>query len=174
MQEGMVLWNCYACNNNSNCGFADSNYTIIIDTTAPVVSLVAPVNNTLESSSSIVTFMYNVTDVSTIANCSLYIDNTLNQTDTTITKDTNQTFTQFLANGNYNWSVKCFDSVGLEGANEVYNLSINYSGTNWHISTEADLDLKPGEHTLCLQAADGAHTALSGEGTTQVVTLSVH
>ncbi|MCK5176338.1 MAG: hypothetical protein KAQ92_01305, partial [Candidatus Aenigmarchaeota archaeon] len=64
----------------------------------------------------------------------------LNQTDTTITKDTNQTFTQFLANGNYNWSVKCFDSVGLEGANEVYNLSINYSGTNWHISTEADLE----------------------------------
>lgn len=27
-------------------------------------------------------------------------------------------------------------------------------------STSADLDLEPGEHTLCLQAGDGEHTAL--------------
>lgn len=40
-------------------------------------------------------------------------------------------------------------------------------------STAADLSLAPGEHTLCLQAADGAHTALPGEGTTQIVSISV-
>jgi hypothetical protein len=39
--------------------------------------------------------------------------------------------------------------------------------------TEATLELTPGEHTLCLQAADGVHTALAGEGTTQVVTITV-
>jgi hypothetical protein len=39
--------------------------------------------------------------------------------------------------------------------------------------TEAILELTPGEHTLCLQAADGVHTALAGEGSTQVVTITV-
>jgi hypothetical protein len=39
--------------------------------------------------------------------------------------------------------------------------------------TEATLELTPGEHTLCLQAADGVHTALAGDGVTQVVTITV-
>jgi hypothetical protein len=39
--------------------------------------------------------------------------------------------------------------------------------------TEATLELTPGEHTLCLQAADGAHTALAGEGATQIVRITV-
>ena len=38
---------------------------------------------------------------------------------------------------------------------------------------EADLELAPGTHTLCLQAADGAHTALSGDGMTQKITITV-
>ncbi len=38
---------------------------------------------------------------------------------------------------------------------------------------EADLELAPGAHTLCLQAADGAHTALSGAGMTQTITITV-
>jgi hypothetical protein len=39
--------------------------------------------------------------------------------------------------------------------------------------TEATLELTPGEHTLCLQAADGVHTALAGDGLVQVVTITV-
>jgi hypothetical protein len=38
---------------------------------------------------------------------------------------------------------------------------------------EADLDLAPGTHTLCLQAGDGYHTALFGEGMTQTITITV-
>ena len=38
---------------------------------------------------------------------------------------------------------------------------------------EAELELAPGAHTLCLQAADGAHTALSGDGLTQKITITV-
>ncbi len=40
-------------------------------------------------------------------------------------------------------------------------------------STIADLELAPGEHTLCLQAADGAHVALEGNGLTHEVSLTV-
>ena len=38
---------------------------------------------------------------------------------------------------------------------------------------EAKLALSPGTHTLCLQAADGAHIALAGAGMTQKITLTV-
>ena len=33
--------------------------------------------------------------------------------------------------------------------------------------------LEPGTHTLCLQAADGAHTALPGEGMTHTISITV-
>ena len=39
--------------------------------------------------------------------------------------------------------------------------------------TEATLELTPGEHTLCLQAADGAHTVLPGDEARQVVRITV-
>ena len=38
---------------------------------------------------------------------------------------------------------------------------------------EAELVLTPGKHTLCLQAADGGHTALSGAGMTQQISITV-
>lgn len=38
---------------------------------------------------------------------------------------------------------------------------------------EAEITLTPGKHTLCLQAADGSHTALSGAGMTQQISITV-
>jgi hypothetical protein len=38
---------------------------------------------------------------------------------------------------------------------------------------EAELDLAPGSHTLCLQAADGAHIALEGAGLQQTIMVTV-
>lgn len=38
---------------------------------------------------------------------------------------------------------------------------------------EADLELAPGAHTLCLQSADGVHTALPGDGMTQTIAITV-
>jgi hypothetical protein len=39
--------------------------------------------------------------------------------------------------------------------------------------TEAEIALTPGEHTLCLQAADGNHVALAGAGMTQTIAVTV-
>jgi hypothetical protein len=39
--------------------------------------------------------------------------------------------------------------------------------------TEAELALASGEYTLCLQAADGEHKALEGDGMTQVIKITV-
>lgn len=38
---------------------------------------------------------------------------------------------------------------------------------------EAELTLSPGTHTLLLQASDGAHVALPGEGMTHKITVTV-
>ena len=38
---------------------------------------------------------------------------------------------------------------------------------------EATLELAAGAHTLCLQAADGAHIALPGDGLTQKISVTV-
>lgn len=38
---------------------------------------------------------------------------------------------------------------------------------------EANLELEPGTHRLCLQAADGAHVALPGDGLKQQITITV-
>ena len=38
---------------------------------------------------------------------------------------------------------------------------------------EAELELAPGPHTLCLQAADGLHVALPGDGMTQTIAITV-
>lgn len=40
-------------------------------------------------------------------------------------------------------------------------------------STETELALESGTHTLCLQSADGAHTALPGEGMTHTISVTV-
>ncbi|MEZ4767749.1 MAG: DUF4399 domain-containing protein [Caldilineales bacterium] len=40
-----------------------------------------------------------------------------------------------------------------------------------HGQVEATLELAPGSHTLCLQAADGAHVALPGADLTQKINI---
>lgn len=37
----------------------------------------------------------------------------------------------------------------------------------------ATVDLAPGSHTLCLQAADGVHSALAGDGATELIEITV-
>jgi hypothetical protein len=38
---------------------------------------------------------------------------------------------------------------------------------------ETELELAAGEHRLCLQAADGLHVALAGDGMTQTISVVV-
>ncbi|HDK41960.1 MAG TPA: VCBS repeat-containing protein, partial [Candidatus Pacearchaeota archaeon] len=128
LSAGTYLWNVYSCDVDNNCDWGNLNYTLTItavDTTSPTVNLVSPANNTLETSSNSITFTYNVTDASSVSNCSLIINNQVNSTNTSITKDTNQTFTQTLSNADYNWSVNCTDSANNVGSSGVYNLSVN-------------------------------------------------
>ena len=98
------------------------NFTI--DNTNPTINLKEPLNNEyLSNNSFIVTF--NVTDTNAINNCSLYIDNTLTQTNTSIIKGVNTTFNLSLQAGNtYEYNITCYDSANNLNTSETRTFTI--------------------------------------------------
>ncbi len=126
LAEGTIIWNvqCYDTASVSNMAFATNNYTAIKDTTAPTIALSAP-SDGYASTTTTLGFEYSVTDFSNIASCSLIINNAVDQTDTTITKSTAQTFTQTLSAGTHTWSINCTDAVGNTNASGSRSLTIS-------------------------------------------------
>lgn len=95
------------------------------DIVPPNITLISPANDsTLDAG--VVNFNYNVTDHSSIENCSLLINGAVNQTDTSVTKNIQQTFTVSLSEGSYNWSVLCYDDSSNYnlGSSETWLLTI--------------------------------------------------
>lgn len=74
MTQGVFVWNCYSCDNSSNCAFASSNITFIIDTTNPYFSP-APTNQTSEYGSS---FSYDTDAYDTMTSVDSYRINNSN------------------------------------------------------------------------------------------------
>ncbi|MBI2136199.1 S8 family serine peptidase, partial [Candidatus Woesearchaeota archaeon] len=100
-------------------------YWLNVDADSPIVKLESPANNSLLTANPVV-FNYNVTDATTnVSNCTLFLNSTANQTNTTVLTEVTQNFTLNLANGNYNWSVKCYDYVNNLGFSAENNFSIN-------------------------------------------------
>ena len=93
-----------------------------LDTLSPNVTLVYPANgSTLTTVSA--NFTYNVTDDYGVDNCTLYLNGTKNNTDTSITSGVNSTINVTLYSGVFNWTVKCYDTAGN------FNSSGNFSFT---------------------------------------------
>ncbi|MBW2999136.1 hypothetical protein KY339_00560, partial [Candidatus Woesearchaeota archaeon] len=90
---------------------ATDNVVIIADTEPPSINLVSPGNNTFDIDGNL-SFVYQANNSgSGIQNCSLYINNVLNQTDYTVEEGINQNFTLDNAtDGIYAWNITCFDN----------------------------------------------------------------
>ena len=56
LEENSYLWNCLVYKNKNTFGFAPENYTFKIDTTLPNLTLVAPLNNSLNTTSNLIDF----------------------------------------------------------------------------------------------------------------------
>jgi len=83
--DGVYNWYIKACDGDNNCNSSGTRI-FYLDRGYPVVSLISPANASTSTSASI-TFSYNVSDVD-ITSCILIIDNSVDQTDTSITEDT--------------------------------------------------------------------------------------
>jgi len=107
------------------------------DTTPPVVSLMTADGS--KTAVSAMTLKYNVTDISNITNCSILLNNKINKTGLSITKDVIRAFTVGnLSLGNYNWNIVCADQYNNTGASgnrmfEVYKTS-KFSGSTTNLS----------------------------------------
>ncbi|MBU0459937.1 MAG: hypothetical protein KJ771_03950, partial [Nanoarchaeota archaeon] len=106
-----------------------SNVTLaFLDIYVPIITLISPENNNLSTTGKVV-FEYNVTDYSNIANCSLIFSGTINETDTSVTRNITQNFTKTnLVDGIYNWSVNCTDTTGNENNSEFRILNVSKIG----------------------------------------------
>jgi len=122
--EGRYAWNCKANDTIGLETFGQFNRSFTIDLTPPVVYLMSPDDHN-QSSSTTITFQYNITDARTgITNCSLILNNAIYSTDPTITETVPQSFIETLAVGQYNWSIICFDTAGHSNTTAVRNLTI--------------------------------------------------
>ena len=114
----------YACGDLELTSGFSTIRSYILDTTLPNITLISQ-NNSNFSSKTVILY-YNVTDASNISNCSLYINNSLSSTSTSIIKDINQNFSVDLNDGTYNWKVGCYDLVNNADNSSTYVFSVSY------------------------------------------------
>ena len=120
--DGHYSWYILACDAYSNCQQTDTQ-DFYLDRAYPKIYLNSPDNALTWTSSSTVTFSYNVSDTD-IANCSLIIDNVVQQTNE---GNTTLTFAKVLGNAVYNWSINCTDYVGYTNNSETRMLIVSYT-----------------------------------------------
>ncbi|MGV8150807.1 MAG: CARDB domain-containing protein [Candidatus Woesearchaeota archaeon] len=104
----------YATTNNprNRPGSGYDWFNVLQDIFGPVISLIYP-SNGLTAHTGDITFTYNASDIgTTVANCSLYINGILNQTNLTINESSANSFiVPGMIEGRYNWSVRCYDNI---------------------------------------------------------------
>ncbi len=97
---------------------------IRIGATEPAILLISPANGYKINDGSL-SFSYQVSAVLDITSCSLILSGSIDQTDTTIIKDTAQSFTKSgLGNGAYTWSINCTDAVGNINSSETRSFTV--------------------------------------------------
>lgn len=110
----------------------------ISDTSGPIINLTMPINRSGTPHGNI-TFLYNVSDLSNVNNCSLIINGKINRTENSISKNTP---IYFIVNntdiGVYNWSINCTDSLGFNSSSEERVFSVflmtNFNGSTNNLS----------------------------------------
>ena len=168
--DGVYQWYIEAWDSDNNSQ-TSAMRTFYLDRASPVVTSISPASGSTSASAS-VTFSYNVSDVD-IANCSLIINNVIDQTDTSVTENTTQTFNKTMSNGNYNWYVNCTDYVGYINSSAMRSLTVSVSSTNGGSSggsggssaktySPTEAQLKEG-YTNSLSTGDKMSFGLGGE-----------
>ncbi len=79
------------------------------DTTPPAIILNSPANNSVDYDGD-VSFNYTPYDASGVYSCSLYINNTLWETDYNIENNQSNYFNESFSRGEYSWKIKCTDN----------------------------------------------------------------
>ena len=94
-----------------------------------LVKLDNPFNNSIDLDSNI-TFSFIISNSSfQMNNCSLIFQDNINQTNTNITNETQYFYINNLPNGNYNWSVGCYQTNGNFSSSETREFEVFIDST---------------------------------------------
>ncbi len=105
---------------------------IYLDTQAPNITLNSPTNNEILTNN-LTTFNATVSDNIAISNVSLYINNTLNQTNSSGFNNTNYIFNQTLNDGWWNYTINSCDKAGNCVNSSTYTFAVvsHYPNINY-------------------------------------------
>ena len=131
LQDGITYeMRAYANDTLGTIGDYDVHTNISIDNNNPALSLVFPPDDYIDTDGNLV-FVYQVTDSSRINNCTLIINDLVNQTNTTIEKDINQYFYLYgqQDGSQLNWSINCTDSFNFINASETRSITVSLTSS---------------------------------------------
>ncbi|MBN2142959.1 DUF2341 domain-containing protein [Candidatus Woesearchaeota archaeon] len=124
-------YNITSCDTSGNCNTTGPlNFTTtsnpIVDTTPPAIALSYPANNTQLNNTDNTTLNFTVTDNGASAlNCTLYLNETLNQTRNSISNNTPAYFNLTgLSLGAYSWMINCTDNSSNSNVSETWTFTI--------------------------------------------------
>jgi len=124
-KEGNYTWNCLFVNNLSYQSYAETNFSVVYDTTKPTINFTSPTENSgsVYNRNNIV---INVTASDTnLANITIRLYNI-----TSLVNSTNSTTNQFvnfsgLADGNYSFNATAVDLAGNSNSTQTRNITID-------------------------------------------------
>lgn len=94
-----------------------------VDSEGPTVTAISPLNNAGNNGNAVI-FEYTASDTGDITSCSIFIDNTLVDTDNTISGSGLLTFGVQMEPGNYLWEINCTDNYGAVGTTGIREFAV--------------------------------------------------
>lgn len=127
--QGDYKWNCLAYDLKGNSAYASSNYSISYDIIVPNVAIINPSDGYSATGTTTVNFEYNVTDSVGISSCSLILNNSVSDYNSSAITNGTNTISKSLISGNYTWSVNCTDLAGNVGNSSSRTITIEEAVT---------------------------------------------
>jgi len=137
LPDGDRYWNVTCWDQVQNSNTSETRVLNVNET--PKIALTGPANNNLTNSTT-VRFQFRPTDNDGYANCSLFINNTRNTTNTTIINNAVNNLTINLTTGQYTWYIECVDNGTYSNANvsDTRNLTVNLQPPSITLNAPAD------------------------------------
>ena len=131
------------------------------DTTPPNVSAGTPANSSWSLTGN-QTFTYTASDDRGLSNCSLFLDGTLTQTNSSPVNASAGSFTVTgIADGNHTWKVNCTDTSNNTGASELRTLKVDTTPPTVSLMTPANNTPFTGSGITFVYNASDAQTTLA-------------
>lgn len=120
LTDKIIIWNCYACDNSSNCAFASNNYTLTIDTSVPTINIT---NVSISTTSAVINWTTNKNATSLVLYGTDSANLSLNSTTNGFSTIHTVTINNILPNAIYYYNVTSCDEGNHCNTSGTYNFT---------------------------------------------------